>query len=91
MIETERLVLRRWRESDRPAWHAMGRDPAVMCGFSQSGAWGWMKSSAGTRTMPSRSISPQLRALPSTVIAATVGTSRLAQAQSRLACAPSRA
>ncbi|WHU03860.1 GNAT family N-acetyltransferase [Sphingomonas sp. NIBR02145] len=30
MIETSRLILRRWQDSDRPAWHAMGRDPAVM-------------------------------------------------------------
>jgi RimJ/RimL family protein N-acetyltransferase len=30
MIETERLILRRWQDSDRPAWHAMGQDPAVM-------------------------------------------------------------
>jgi RimJ/RimL family protein N-acetyltransferase len=30
MIETERLILRRWQDSDRPAWHTMGRDRAVM-------------------------------------------------------------
>ncbi len=30
MIETERLILRRWEEGDREPWHAMGRDPAVM-------------------------------------------------------------
>jgi RimJ/RimL family protein N-acetyltransferase len=30
MIETERLILRRWRDGDRPAWHAMGQDPEVM-------------------------------------------------------------
>ncbi|GGI84929.1 N-acetyltransferase [Polymorphobacter multimanifer] len=30
MIETERLILRNWRESDRSEAHAMGRDPAVM-------------------------------------------------------------
>lgn len=27
---TERLVLRRWRDSDRPAFHALNSDPAVM-------------------------------------------------------------
>lgn len=30
MIETERLVLRGWRETDAEPFHAMGRDPAVM-------------------------------------------------------------
>ena len=30
MIETERLILRRWREDDRPAFHAICADPQVM-------------------------------------------------------------
>jgi RimJ/RimL family protein N-acetyltransferase len=30
MIETKRLILRRWKDNDRPLFHAMGRDPAVM-------------------------------------------------------------
>src|SRR5688572_29830754 len=30
MIETDRLLLRRWRESDRPAFAAMNADPRVM-------------------------------------------------------------
>lgn len=30
MIETPRLVLRRWREEDREPFAAMGRDPEVM-------------------------------------------------------------
>ncbi len=30
MIETERLILRRWSDSDRPAFHAMCTDPRVM-------------------------------------------------------------
>lgn len=30
MIETSRLVLRRWREEDRAPFAAMGRDPEVM-------------------------------------------------------------
>ena len=30
MIETARLVLRRWIDSDRPAFHAMCSDPEVM-------------------------------------------------------------
>ncbi len=30
MIETERLILRRWRESDREPYGAMSADPAVM-------------------------------------------------------------
>ncbi|MET0309887.1 MAG: GNAT family N-acetyltransferase [Sphingomonas sp.] len=30
MIETERLTLRRWKDSDRPAFHAMCGDPRVM-------------------------------------------------------------
>lgn len=30
MIETERLILRPWRESDIALFHAMGRDPEVM-------------------------------------------------------------
>lgn len=30
MIESERLILRRWKESDRAAWQAMRFDPAVM-------------------------------------------------------------
>lgn len=30
MIETERLILRNWREDDRTDFNAMGRDPAVM-------------------------------------------------------------
>lgn len=29
-MQTERLRLRRWRESDRDAFHALNRDPAVM-------------------------------------------------------------
>lgn len=29
-IETERLLLRNWRESDREPWAAMGTDPEVM-------------------------------------------------------------
>ena len=29
MIETERLILRPWRESDRPAWRAMMAQPEV--------------------------------------------------------------
>ena len=29
-LETERLVLRRWTDADRPAFHAMNSDPAVM-------------------------------------------------------------
>lgn len=29
-LATERLTLRRWRESDRPAFHAMNSDPRVM-------------------------------------------------------------
>lgn len=30
MIETERLILRRWRDDDRPAFHAICADPQVM-------------------------------------------------------------
>lgn len=30
MIETERLILRRWEDRDRPAFHALCRDPEVM-------------------------------------------------------------
>lgn len=30
MIETERLILRRWRADDRPAFHAICADPQVM-------------------------------------------------------------
>lgn len=30
MIETERLILRRWRDDDRPAFHAICADPEVM-------------------------------------------------------------
>lgn len=30
MIETERLVLRRWRDADVAPFHAMGQDPEVM-------------------------------------------------------------
>jgi RimJ/RimL family protein N-acetyltransferase len=30
VIETERLILRRWRNTDRAPFHAMGRDPEVM-------------------------------------------------------------
>jgi ribosomal-protein-alanine N-acetyltransferase len=30
VIRTERLLLRRWRDDDRPAFAAMNRDPAVM-------------------------------------------------------------
>jgi len=30
MIETERLILRRWRDEDRPAFHAICADPQVM-------------------------------------------------------------
>lgn len=30
MIETDRLTLRRWQESDRPAWQAMRLEPLVM-------------------------------------------------------------
>jgi len=30
MIETARLVVRPWRDSDREPWAAMGRDPEVM-------------------------------------------------------------
>ncbi|MBC9031639.1 GNAT family N-acetyltransferase [Sphingomonas sp. JC676] len=30
MIETERLILRRWKDSDRQAFHAMCTDPRVM-------------------------------------------------------------
>jgi RimJ/RimL family protein N-acetyltransferase len=30
MIETERLILRRWIDGDRPAFHAMCTDPRVM-------------------------------------------------------------
>lgn len=30
MIETERLILRRWTDADRVPFHAMGRDHAVM-------------------------------------------------------------
>jgi len=30
IIETERLILRRWREDDRPAFHAICADPQVM-------------------------------------------------------------
>lgn len=30
MIETARLTLRNWQDSDRAAFNAMGRDPAVM-------------------------------------------------------------
>ena len=30
MIETERLILRGWREEDKIPFRAMGRDPAVM-------------------------------------------------------------
>jgi hypothetical protein len=30
MIETERLILRAWRDADRAPFHAMGTDPQVM-------------------------------------------------------------
>lgn len=30
MLRTERLVLRRWRDADRAAFHALNSDPAVM-------------------------------------------------------------
>lgn len=30
MIETERLILRSWRDADRAPFHAMSRDPRVM-------------------------------------------------------------
>lgn len=30
VIETDRLTLRKWRDADRAAMHAMGRDPEVM-------------------------------------------------------------
>ncbi len=30
MIETERLVLRPWREADRPAWRAMMAEPEIV-------------------------------------------------------------
>lgn len=30
MLETERLILRRWRSGDREAWAAMNADPQVM-------------------------------------------------------------
>lgn len=30
MIETERLILRRWQDSDHQGFHAMGNDPEVM-------------------------------------------------------------
>lgn len=33
MIETERLVLRQWRDDDREPFAAMGRDPEVMACF----------------------------------------------------------
>ncbi len=33
MIETERLVLRRWEPRDRPIFHAMNADPLVMRWF----------------------------------------------------------
>jgi RimJ/RimL family protein N-acetyltransferase len=29
-LATDRLVLRRWREADRPAFHALNSDPSVM-------------------------------------------------------------
>lgn len=29
-IRTDRLLLRRWRDADRPAFHALNADPAVM-------------------------------------------------------------
>jgi ribosomal-protein-alanine N-acetyltransferase len=29
-LRTERILLRRWRESDRDAWAALGADPEVM-------------------------------------------------------------
>ncbi len=35
MIETDRLVLRRWRASDRAAFAAMNADPEVMAYFPQ--------------------------------------------------------
>lgn len=33
MLETERLILRRWRAADRPAFEAMNADPEVMRHF----------------------------------------------------------
>lgn len=33
MLETERLILRRWRAADRPAFAALNADPAVMRHF----------------------------------------------------------
>lgn len=35
MLETERLILRRWRAADRPAFAAMNADPEVMRHFAR--------------------------------------------------------
>ena len=35
MIETERLILRPWRDTDRPAFAAMNADPQVMAHFPE--------------------------------------------------------
>lgn len=36
MIETERLILRDWREADHPAMYSMSADPEVMHFFNQT-------------------------------------------------------
>ena len=54
MIETERLILRQWREADREAYAALNADPEVMAHFP----------AALTRAQSDAAIDRQMTAIP---------------------------